>query len=331
MPRTSRTPRATRVASAACALTPSLLGLPLLVGAFLATLWLFGASPVHADALGGALGAAGSLTGAATGEPRTGDPDGDASRTEDRPADHSADRPAGRTGGALGLDRAASLGEVVPDGVSRPVAQTLGTVHQGLEQHTARGQGSERPGLLAELGGPVEEVREGARRVVGDLDRTRQDTAHNLLVPAVEAATRLPAALAPEAGSDEGAPASDDEDPERRGRDAARADAAAAAPGGHGPLFAFVPLAGHAAPSAVAAEHTEGTDDVGSSPATGHSAQLTTGSAAPSGGSAPAPAVAGYLTAAPVTAPAATAVLLAATSLHPVPSGAGADPTVSPD
>ncbi|MEV2275853.1 hypothetical protein AB0I72_09720 [Nocardiopsis sp. NPDC049922] len=52
MPATSRAGRAARVASAACALAPSLLGLPLLVGAFLTTLWLVGAAPAHADGLG---------------------------------------------------------------------------------------------------------------------------------------------------------------------------------------------------------------------------------------------------------------------------------------
>ncbi|MFI6578851.1 hypothetical protein ACIBFB_23940 [Nocardiopsis sp. NPDC050513] len=52
MPATSRAGRAARAASAVCTLAPSLLGLPLLVGAFLTTLWLFGAAPAHADGLG---------------------------------------------------------------------------------------------------------------------------------------------------------------------------------------------------------------------------------------------------------------------------------------
>ena len=313
MPRTSRTARAPRVASAACAMAPSLLGLPLLVAAFLATLWLFGASPVHADALGGTLtGAvaetgAGALTGAGPESPE------------------STGAEAPEEARTLRLDRPGSLGEVVPRQVAEPVAQTLDTVGQGLGQ-----RGGDGSALLGEAGWPVDEVREGARRVVADLDRTRRDTAQNLLLPAVDTAAGLPVSLAPEARSDEGAPATADERRERRGREDAPSSAAEGASGADAPLHVFGQSAGPAL-AAPAPEEAEAPGEADVAAPAAHANQVAAGSAASASGSAPAPAVAGYLTASPVTAPAPIAVLLASRSLHPVPSGPSGDPTVSPD
>ncbi|WP_433698624.1 flagellar associated protein [Nocardiopsis sp. CA-288880] len=313
MPRTSRTARAMRVASAACSMSPSLLGLPLLVGAFLTTLWLFGASPVHADALGGALDGTGALARTGAG-----------AITGTGAALGGTGSDALGNAGALGLDRPGSLDQVVPERVAEPVSRTLGTVHQGL----GRQDGDGAAGLLDDPGWPVDELREGARRVVGDLDRTRRDTAQNLLSPAVDAVSGVRDAPAPDGvRAREGEPESADRARGRNGRHDAPS-ASAGAPGGHGTVYAYAPSAAPAA-EAPSAEADAEPGDTGASAATAPSAQLATGSAAPAGGAAP--AVAGYLTAPPVTAPAASAVLLASRSLHPVPSGPSDDPTVSPD
>ncbi|MFD3685045.1 flagellar associated protein [Nocardiopsis sp. NPDC058631] len=294
-------------------MTPSLLGLPLLVGAFLTTLWLFGASPVHADALTGTL--TGAVAGTVAGTPAG------AGASESAGADTQEET------GTRGPDRPGSLREVVPRQITEPVAQTLGTVGQGLGQHVG---GADETTLLGEAGWPVDEVRKGARRVVADLDRTRRDTAQNLLSPAVDSATGVPAAPTSEVGADAGVPATADDRRERDGREEAPAATAGDALAGDAPPYFFGPAAGDAAQAAVPeeAQAPGGTD---APAAAAPSTQVATGSAAPAGGSAPAPGVAGYLTASPVTAPAPLAVLLASRSLHPVPSGPSGDPTFSPD
>jgi len=296
-------------------MTPSLLGLPLLVGAFLTTLWLFGASPVHADAL------TGTLTGAVAGTV-AGTPAGDGAE-----ASESAGADAPEETGTRGPDRPGSLREVVPRQITEPVAQTLGTVGQGLGQHVG---GADETALLGEAGWPVDEVRKGARRVVADLDRTRRDTAQNLLSPAVDSATRIPAAPASGVGADAGTPATANDRREPDGRGEATAAAPEDAPADGAPPYFFGPTAGHAA-QAAAPEEAEAPGGTDAPDPTAPSTQVATGSAAPAGGSAPAPGVAGYLTASPVTAPAPLAVLLASRSLHPVPSGPSGDPTFSPD
>ncbi|OLT26116.1 hypothetical protein BJF83_04500 [Nocardiopsis sp. CNR-923] len=274
MPATSRAGRAARVASAACALAPSLLGLPLLVGAFLTTLWLFGAVPAHADGLGL----------------------------------HNA-RP---------LTDAAPLTEVVR--VTHPVASTLGTVHQGLEERAERASG--RGVDLPEPAQAVSEVSAGARRVVEEIRPERHDAPSADLLPALADPADEGAARAPRAES-EPVPA---EEPADRPAPAPASDAAPVAATGSVPRLHSAEDAAPAAPrradeEAPAAQRD--TDRLG-----GH---LATGSTATAGGSSPAPGVAGYLTSTAVAAPASAPVRPTDTRLHAVPVDPADDPTVSPD
>ncbi|MGW9346239.1 hypothetical protein [Nocardiopsis flavescens] len=289
MSRTSRTARAPRAAAVVRA--PSLLLLPLLLGAALAALWLAGTPSAHAD-----------------------------------------------TAGPLGLDRgAASLGAGLTGGlepslesgvaeVTAPVTNTLGTVHRSLEERTSSAPSVLSDPAVAEVG---EGVREGARRVVRELEAADQDRAENLV--AHIASTRV-APAEPEAAAADGGgtarPAAD-----RAGRGEHGGDRTGAGADGHtaaGTVPAFgAPYrpAGAVADAAAVDEHRPAAPaerEVSAAP------KLSTGSAAPSG-AAGAPAVAGYLTVVPVTAPAADALSTAIDAVHPVPAGAADDPTVSPD
>ncbi|MFF1669429.1 hypothetical protein ACFVWN_06845 [Nocardiopsis flavescens] len=289
MSRTSRTARAPRAAAVVRA--PSLLLLPLLFGAALAALWLAGTPSAHAD-----------------------------------------------TAGPLGLDRgAASLGAGLTGGlepslesgvaeVTAPVTNTLGTVHRSLEERTSSAPSVLSDPAVAEVG---EGVREGARRVVRELEAADQDRAENLV--AHIASTRV-APAEPEAAAADGGgtarPAAD-----RAGRGEHGGDRTGAGADGHtaaGTVPAFgAPYrpAGAVADAAAVDEHrptAPAEREVSAAP------KLSTGSAAPSG-AAGAPAVAGYLTVVPVTAPAADALSTAIDAVHPVPAGAADDPTVSPD
>lgn len=282
IPRTSRT-GTLRAASAACAVVPSAIVLPLVLGALLAVLWLFGAAPAQADtaALGsGALGTPVSETASATGE-------------------------------ALGLSEAPRLG-LVPEEVTEPVATTLGTVHQRLEKGTA-------DTAEAAVSLPEPAVAE-VRGFVAEIDR-RGDTAEHGLVqglPLSEPGAPRETDAPEETGEDR--VSEEDADPERAER-----------PEGHG-----VPVPPATTSHQAAATPSSGTDDSEREDADGapdhQRVQPATGSPAPTAnGPAPVPSVAGYLSAAPLPAPTADAVRLAAHRLHTVPADPADDLTVSPD
>jgi hypothetical protein len=328
MPRTSRTARATRAVTAVCPGAPSLLLLPLAVGALLVGLWLLGAAPASADS---GTGGSRSLIGEGpltTGRLSDGSPG--AAGSQDRDSSGRLLRDGVSSGRAsldsasldassLGLGHSGRLGEVVPEGVGQvaePVASTLGTVHQHLE-HGAERTAAETAAVLPEAAWPVSGMGEGARRVIRELDHDGR-TAGDLLSPVASA---LP-------GSD---PSPDGDDSGTGPRERAEDDGSAGPDGAHDPVQEpGTALAADAAGNF--ADEDRGERQGTETPPPGSSAnQLTTGSAAPTGGCAPAPAVAGYLAAAPVTAPSADAVLLAARALLTVPGGPSDDPTVSPD
>lgn len=296
MSRTSRTPRAQR--AAAVVRPPSLLLLPLFVGAALAALWLLGAPSAQADTTG------------PLGLDRTASLDGAAALDTGLASD---------TGLAPGLDPSLEAGVAE---VTAPVTDTLGTVHRSLEERT------ESAPAVTEVG---EGVHEGARRVVRELSAADQVQAENLVAHiaatrVVSAPPEAAAGVTTAAAEHTGAARTAAED-ERSGRGTAGAgedalrDAVPALlpqPRAAGAVADAAPVDGQRPAAAV--EH-----DV-SGPA---SPELSTGSAAPSG--AGAPAVAGYLTVVPVTAPAADVLSPAVDAVHPVPADAADDLTVSPD
>ncbi|MFL1427895.1 MULTISPECIES: flagellar associated protein [unclassified Nocardiopsis] len=314
MSRTSRTARAPR--AAAVVRPPSLLLVPLFVGAALAALWLIGTPSAQADTAG-PLG-----------------------------LDRAASLDTGPAPGLNSLDPALDpLDPALEAGVTEvaaPVTGTLGTVHRRLEERT----GSAPAAVLAdpavgEVGGGVQE---GARRVVRELAAVDQDQAENLvahvastrLAPApapAEAVAALVSAAADPAGTglpDARAHAED----EKAGRSGeADEDTAEAGPDGLRDtvpgLFPAPRAAGAAADTAAADEHRPAAPADRGVSAAPQTSQLSTGSAAPTG--AGAPAVAGFLTVVPLTAPAADALSNAVDAVHPVPAGAADDPTVSPD
>ncbi|WP_435109486.1 flagellar associated protein [Nocardiopsis synnemataformans] len=340
MPRTSRTARATRAVAAVCPEAPSLLLLPLLAGALLVGLWLLGAAPASADSDSGtgasrSLLGEGSLTAGRLSDGFSGTSGSHDRASSERTAPHhtlrdrdSSDRvsldSASLDASSLRLGDSGRLGEVVPEGVGQvtePVASTLGTVHRRLE-HGAERTAAETAAVLPEAAWPVAGMGEGARRVVRGLDRDGH-TAGGLLSPVASAVSAISAISdpAPEPDGD----GSGTGPRERSEDDGAVGGTAHETVHGHG---AALP-----ADTAGASAGEDRSERPGpAAPVPGSSAhQLTTGSAAPAGGSAPVPAVAGYLTAAPVTAPSADAVLLAARALLTVPGGPSDDPTVSPD
>ncbi|MFE1167739.1 hypothetical protein [Nocardiopsis sp. NPDC058789] len=282
IPRTSRT-GTLRAASAVCAVVPSAISLPLLLGALLAVLWLFGAAPAQADtsALGaGALGTPVSETASATGE-------------------------------ALGLGGAPRLG-IVPEEVTEPVATTLGTVHQRLEKGTA-------DTAEAAVSLPEPAVAE-VRGFVAEIDR-REETVERTLVqgPPLSESRASREADAPEETKGDRA-AEDDADSERAERSEGR----------------DVPVppttASHQATTAPGSDPTGSEREDADGVSEHQRVQPATGSPAPTAnGPAPVPSVAGYLTAAPLPAPTADAVRLAAHRLHTVPADPADDLTVSPD
>ena len=293
MQRTSRTPRATRVASAPCpqppSALPSLLCLGLLVGAALAALWLLGGAPAHAES---GPGAADTLA--------------------------SASR-----------DGSAPLGGVVPGEVAEPVTTTLDTVHQRLQ---ADPEERVEPGrALNGATRPVADVGAEVIGAVGEADQALPDTTDLGTVPALpldeshgpagtaagEPGTGA-AGTASEAEAD-GQDRSDAPDDPERGHGApvgftapagTPSDSAPAAGSGNGP--------GDAGPTPHSPE-----------PPTG---QPAAGSAATTGASpAPAPGIAGYLTSAPLTAPGHDALRPAPRHHRVAPTAGTDDPTVSPD
>lgn len=304
IPRTSRT-GTLRAASAACAVTPSLIGLPLLVSAFLAVLWLFCAAPAQADTSSStALGAPLSEASAATGE-------------------------ALRLGETQTL-RKQPLEKVVPEEVTEPVTATLGTVHQSLEQGHQRLEKStaETAAAAAALPEPaVAEVRGEVRGFVAEIDRTREEAVERGLV-------RTLPVTGPRAPRSQDTESTEATETDRRSEEDERSSAPE-------PLTAQGTPARHAvsaqhhhhpAPAVQAAEAAASEEDGGDHTPEHRRAQPTTGSPAPTAnGPAPAPSVAGYLTVAPLPAPATDAVRLAAHRLHTVPADPADDLTVSPD
>lgn len=288
MSRTSRTARAPR--AAAVVRTPSLLLLPLLVGAALAALWLAGAPSAHADTAG--------------------------------PLDLERNTASLDTGLTGNLEPSLETGVAE---VAAPVTGTLGTVRRSLEERTGAAPATVLSDpAVTEVG---EGVHEGARRVVRELAAVDRDHAENLV--AHVASTRVvPAAPEETAPADpQDASAAPGTDREERGEDAA-GPAGDTAPGTAHALLQRPRPAGAVAEAAPVDGHraADSTDRGVSVPG---APKLSTGSSAPVG--AGTPAVAGYLSVVPVTAPAADALSTAVDAVHPVPAGAADDPTVSPD
>ncbi|MEU3018396.1 MULTISPECIES: hypothetical protein [unclassified Nocardiopsis] len=288
IPRTSRT-GTLRAAPAACAAVPSAIGLPLLLCAFLAVLWLLCAAPAQAD----------------TSAPGSG------------PLGTPVSEAASATGEALGLDRAPSLDTVVPGEVTEPVTATLGTVHQRLERRTT--EAAEAAVALPEPA--VAEVR----GFVAEIDRTREETVDGGLVRALPVSEdRAPRTAVTDADAPE-------ETGEDRGSEEDRAAADPERPAQPDALL-FAPAAVQQATPGAGEGHGGAEPDDADRFPEHQRVQPATGSPAPtSNGPAPVPSVAGYLSAAPLPAPAADAVLLAAHRLHTVPADPADDPTVSPD
>lgn len=302
IPRTSRT-GTLRAASAACAAAPSAIALPLLVGALLAVLWLLCAAPAQADTSSTALGTPLSEAASATGE-------------------------------ALGLGEAQTLDtqtleKVVPEEVTEPVTATLGTVHQGLEQGHQRLEKSTTETAAAAVALPepaVAEVRGEVRGFVADIDRTREEAVERGLVHTLPV-TEPRAPRSQDAESTEGIE-TDWRSEEDERSSAAEPLTAQDAPARH----AVTAQHHHPAPAGQASAASAAEEGDGDRTPEHRRVQPTTGSPAPTAnGPAPVPSVAGYLTAAPLPAPAADAVRLAAHRLHTVPADPADDLTVSPD
>lgn len=290
----SRTSRTARAVAAVRPSVPFALLLPLLVGAFLVGLWILGTTSAFAEEATSGRGPIGTdalLRGSLVGEPHG---DGD---------------PVSAT---LVRKGSTSLDEVVTDELVAPVSATLGGVHQRLEQ------GAERTVAVLPETSLVDGVGESARRVVRELEH---GAAEDLLVPAsseVNVSSPLPVGESGETGAGT-----------RPSKDGAEPETA------HGPSLDPTPPTVFV--TALVEDFADTTGKVASSPApvaqtpTPSMIQATTGSASPSAGSAPVPAVAGYLMPAPFTAPSAGTVLFSAHGLYPVPSGPSDDLTVSPD
>ncbi|MDT0331333.1 hypothetical protein [Nocardiopsis lambiniae] len=292
MSRTNRTARAPRAATVVRAPFPLLL--PLFVGATLAALWLMGAAPAQAETAPGPLGL-----------------------TQGTVLD--TDLPDG-------LDGPPSLEGVAE--VTAPVTDTLGTVQRRLEQRAE----SAPTGVLSDPS--VTEVgvsvRDGARRVVGELEVVDRDRAENLVAHVAStkpltAPTAAPAA-AERSATVETAPVVERD--ERPDEGSARETDAVDVPGSvfavHLPSHTGHPVGAVAGAGTVDTERPAPADpDHPTAP------KPTTGSSAPSG--AAAPGVAGYLTGSHIAAPPADVPLSAVDAVHPVPAGATDDLTVSPD
>ena len=219
------------------------------------------------------------------------------------------------TGEALGLGEAPALGSVVPEKVTEPVTTTLGTVHQRLEKRTV--ETAEAAVSLPEPA--VAEVR----GFVAEIDRTREETVERGL-------SQGPSITEPRATR-----SSDTDEDEETGEDRASEEDEGSEPAerseGHG-VPVLPSLTAHHASTAPSTATPDSEQEDGDRATEHQRVQPATGSPAPSAnGPAPAPSVAGYLTAAPLPAPAADAVRLAAHRLHTVPADPADDLTVSPD
>ncbi|MFE3458542.1 hypothetical protein ACFXKD_13450 [Nocardiopsis aegyptia] len=309
MQRTSRTPRATRVASAPCSGAPSpglpsLLCLGLLVGAALAALWLLGGAPAHADSGRDAVGA---LPSAA--------PNG-----------------------------SAPLSGVVPGEVAEPVSTTLETVHQRLQSDPDAH--AEPGGALTGATRPVADVGAEVIGAVGEADRALPDTDELGTVSALplDEPHRPGGALgtlgtlgttgsgdAGEAGAGVGSGGTGSE---RAADDADRSEAADTSERGASDPARVLATAGPSAGDAMSAGPADGHQDADPAPRSPEPpvGQSAAASAATTGSSpAPAPGIAGYLTSAPLTAPGSDALRPAPRHHRAAPTAGTDDPTVSPD
>jgi hypothetical protein len=301
MQRTSRTPRATRVASALCSEVPSspaptaLLCLGLLFGAALAALWLLGGAPAHAD----------------TG----------------RDAAHPLGSAA--LDGSAAPEGSAPLDDVVPGEVAEPVRTTLGTVHQRLRTGADRDTGS--GAALAEAARPVADVGTGVLGAVGETEHALPDAPNLGSVPA------LPLDEPPRSDDAPGVPAAGKTGDGAAGHEPAAGDRErperADAPKPRGPVGPAAPgrtPSGHASAADPGGDHHDA--DPAPRPPEPPVAQPAAGSAATAGSSpAAAPGIAGYLTSAHVPPPASDAVGRAPRHHRAVPAAGADDPTVSPD
>ncbi|KOX16476.1 hypothetical protein [Nocardiopsis sp. NRRL B-16309] len=299
MQRTSRTPRATRVASAPCSGTPSplpsLLWLGLLVGAALAALWLLGGAPAHADS---GRGAAGALS-------------------------------------ASGPDGAAPLGGVVPGEVAEPVSSTLGTVHQRLQSDPDRRP--EPGGALTGAARPVADVGAEVIGAVGEADEALPGTDDLAAVPVLPLdEPHRPGGNAGTTGSGDAGRGADPADspsaPDDGGSDRAEAaDAPAERPAAPADSIVLSAAPADHAPAAGTGDGRQDADPapLPQEPPVGQSAAA---SAATTGSSpAPTPGIAGYLSSAPLTAPGSDALRPAPRHHRVAPAAGTDDPTVSPD
>ncbi|GAB2484010.1 hypothetical protein [Nocardiopsis aegyptia] len=303
MQRTSRTPRATRVASAPCSGAPSpglpsLLCLGLLVGAALAALWLLGGAPAHADSGRDTVGALPSA--AANGS--------------------------------------APLSGVVPGEVAEPVSTTLETVHQRLQADPDAH--AEPGGALTGATRPVADVGAEVIGAVGEADRALPDTDELGAVPALpldephrpgSVLGTLGTTGSGEAGAEAGSggPGS-----ERAADDADRSEAADTAERGASAAAGAPAIVGPSTRDAMPAVTAGGHQDADPAPRSPEPpvGQSATASAATTGSSpAPAPGIAGYLTSAPLTAPGSDALRPAPRHHRAAPTAGTDDPTVSPD
>ncbi len=284
-----------------------MLGLPLLVGAFLAVLWLVCAAPAQADT----AGAPGTTANESAPTAALGGPISEAATT---------------AGDALGLGEPRTLNAVVPEEVTEPVTSTLGTVQQGLEQGQQRLEKgtAETVAVAASLPEPaVAGVRGEVRGFVAELDRTREEAVERGLGHTLPT-TSTPRNPAVEADGDTDA----DQSSERDGEPAATAETGR----GAADHQAVIGRHHHPAQAGQAAATVVSERGAADRAPEQQRVQPTTGSPAPSAnGPASAPSVAGYLTVAPLPAPAADAVRLAAHRLRTVPADPATDPTVSPD
>ncbi|SIO90480.1 hypothetical protein [Nocardiopsis sp. JB363] len=222
--------------------------------------------------------------------------------------------------GNLGLERV----DEVTEPVTTPVTDTLGTVHQRVEQ----GAGEAAASAIALPEPAVTEVRDEVRGVVTEIDRTREETADQGLVPALVepvASARSGTGPVPEESTTSAEP--DSPDPSKASVD--EGTEVTEDPIASGPLRSTA--ADH---RAIAPAHgSEPAEALTGDPIDPPEVQATAGSAISSANaptSAPA-AVAGYLATAALPGPDVATALVRAGSPHATPADPADDPTVSPD
>lgn len=327
MPDAGRTAHAPRVATTVRPAAAALL-LPLLAAAFLTALWFLGGTPAHALDLHGGMDGSESDTLDPSPDADAGTTDGDGTSDTGSASDNdpATDRPTAddtteaRTTGS-------SLDTLVPGEVTAPVTDTLGSVHQHLEDPASEPDG----GGLSESGLPVAEVGEGARRVVEGLGREDGGDPGTGLTSVLTGEGTLTSEAASENSSETAARDRGPGDDRATERD--RRTSEDTAPDGPGtvPRAAadttpvFDDTTDH---HAEAAPESGAHSDVGE-PRRSHLASAPTSSAQTAGSAAP--AVAGYLPSSPVAGPASTTVRPWSIAPHGVPSDPADDPMVSPD